>query len=84
VSSCSTNRIYISRDVIFDEHVFPFSQTPHNSKLQPSPLDRLHPNQFVDAAYNPLLLANHVACSVCGEHQELLDEVNNDHHNIYH
>ena len=55
-----TNRVYISRDVVFDENLFPFAalppptQTPTQSHSSP-----VNPNQFVDAAHSPVLLSNH-------------------------
>jgi histone deacetylase 1/2 len=69
-----TNRVYISRDVIFDESVFPFSQMPTNSTLPSSSANPLHPDQFDDAAYTPLLLANHGAGLGRGVRLELLDD----------
>ena len=48
----STGRIYISRDVIFDEHVFPFSELHANggAKLREEisliPSHLLHPSYF--------------------------------------
>jgi histone deacetylase 1/2 len=53
-----TNRVYISRDVMFDENVFPLSQ---NSSLT-TPLSSTLPlfsDQFIDVAYTPSLLPNH-------------------------
>lgn len=70
-----TNRVYISRDVVFDETVFPFSTlTPPTDTTTTS----LHsfpvlPDQFVDAAYSPLLLPNHGAGTGRGARLELLD-----------
>lgn len=57
----STNRVYINRDVIFDENVFPFANLPSSDSSpschhSPALLD-----QFEDRAYAPLLLANHGA-----------------------
>ena len=57
-----SNHVYISRDVVFDENLYPFSnfsasQNPSNS----SSLSLPSSNQFVDAAYSPLLLPNHGA-----------------------
>jgi histone deacetylase 1/2 len=72
-----SNRVYISRDVVFDETVFPFSSLP-------PPLDTtttsLHsfpvlPAQFVDAAYSPALLPNHGAGTGRGARLELLDDL---------
>lgn len=55
-----SNRVYISRDVVFDENVFSFSPahpTPPPPLHSTSPL----PGQFVDIAYSPALLPNHAA-----------------------
>lgn len=71
-----SNRVYISRDVVFDETVFPFSTlTPPTDTTTTS----LHsfpvlPDQFVDAAYSPLLLPNHGAGTGRGARLELLDD----------
>jgi hypothetical protein len=53
--------VFISRDVIFDETVFPFSalsifSTPPSHHSLP-----VMPNQFEDVAHSPLLLRNHGA-----------------------
>jgi hypothetical protein len=53
----STNRTYISHDVVFDETIFPFTQTSSDSTLPSSSILPLNPDQFVYAAYTPLLLA---------------------------
>jgi histone deacetylase 1/2 len=56
-----TNRVYISRDVIFDENVFPFSNLPtlsSESTLHQSTPTR---DQLNEVAYSPLLLPNHGA-----------------------
>ena len=58
-----TNRVYISRDVVFDETVFPSSTLTSSTD---TPVTELHsfpvlPAQFVDATYSPLLLPNHGA-----------------------
>lgn len=46
----ATNRVYISRDVVFDENVFPFSQhTPPNTP-PPTITSLLQSDQLVDAA----------------------------------
>jgi histone deacetylase 1/2 len=69
-----TNRLYISRDVGFDENVFPFSQLPSDSTPPKSLTTPLRPDQFDDAAYTPLLLANHGAGNGRGARLELLDD----------
>jgi hypothetical protein len=60
---------------MFDETVFPFSHTSV-SPTTPSSTDNLllHSDHFVDAAYTPILLANHGAGLGCGARLELLDE----------
>jgi histone deacetylase 1/2 len=67
-----TNRVYISRDVVFDEGVFPFSQlpTPHVESLSHSSPSI---GQFDDAANTLLLLPNHGAGNGRGTRLELLD-----------
>ena len=55
-----SNRVYLSRDVIFDENLYPFSnfptsQNPSNSSSPSLPLS----DQFVDVAYSSLLLPNY-------------------------
>jgi hypothetical protein len=69
-----SNRVYISRDVVFDENVFPFLpstfvpvHTPHASS--PTSID-----QFTDIAHAPVLLSNHGAGTGRGAHLELLEE----------
>ena len=69
-----TNRLYISRDVIFDENVFPFSNMPSDSNQPSTSASPLYPDQFDDAANMPLLLANHGAGSGRGATLELLDD----------
>jgi hypothetical protein len=56
-----TNRTYISRDAVFDEFIFPYSQIPSDSTLPSTSTLPLYSDQFVDAAYTPALLANHGA-----------------------
>ena len=70
-----TNRVYISRDVVFDEHVFPFANLPVSTVEPPS----LHSSsvasdQFDDVAYSPLLLPNHGAGTGRGARLELLED----------
>src|SRR3954470_9948702 len=45
-----TNHVYISRDVVFDENVFPFHALPTNSDTAtlPVPISIPTPDQFVD------------------------------------
>jgi histone deacetylase 1/2 len=69
-----TNKLYISRDVVFDENLFPFSELPSSSTPPNSSTLLLHPDQFDDAAYTPLLLANNGAGKGRGVRLELLDE----------
>jgi histone deacetylase 1/2 len=69
-----TNHIYISRDVIFDENVFPFSALPSTLSSPPLHSTPLAPDQFVDVAYSPVLLPNHGARIDHGALLELLDE----------
>jgi histone deacetylase 1/2 len=68
-----TNRLYISRDVVFDESVFPFSQTSSDSTLPSIDTLPLNSDQFIDAAYTPSLLAYHGTGR--GVRLELLDDV---------
>jgi histone deacetylase 1/2 len=69
-----TNRVYISRDVVFDETVFPFSQISSSTPPPLSSTSPPQPDQFVDAAYPTLLLANHGAGLGRGARLELLDD----------
>jgi histone deacetylase 1/2 len=55
-----TNRVYISRDVVFDEGVFPFSQLPMSS-LESTNHSTPNIGQFDDVANTLLLLPNHGA-----------------------
>src|SRR3954464_14500605 len=59
----SSNRVNNSRDVVFDENVFPFSALPVTSTTPTAPENSTSPLsvQFVDAAYTPSLLPNHGA-----------------------
>lgn len=71
-----TNHVYISRDVVFDENVFPFHALPNNS-ITPLPdvsSTTPLPGQFVDVAHAPVLLPNHAAGVGCGARLELLEE----------
>jgi histone deacetylase 1/2 len=66
-----TNRMYISRDVVFDESVFPFSQL---STQNSDSINHSTPNigQFDDLAHTSLLLPNHDAGKIRGARLELL------------
>jgi hypothetical protein len=68
-----SNRVYISRDVIFDENLFPFSNMPLSSSAPPTNSTPVSPGQFDDAAYSPVLLPNHGAGTGRGARLELLD-----------
>jgi hypothetical protein len=67
-----SNRVFISRDVVLDEYVYPFANLPvsHSPLVTESSL--LSANQFMDIAYASSLLANHGAGTGCGAHLELL------------
>lgn len=71
-----SNRVYISRDVVFDENVFPFADLPLNSTDasfgSPSVIS---PDQLVDIACCPLLLPNHGASFPRGAR---VDTITND------
>jgi hypothetical protein len=59
-----TNCIYISQDVVFDEHVFPFAEaSPTTSTPPKSSSSHIAPSadQFYDYAHAPLLLTDHGA-----------------------
>jgi histone deacetylase 1/2 len=48
-----TNRLYISRDVVFDEHVFPFSQLPLSTTESPHMhSSSIAANQFKDVIFS--------------------------------
>jgi hypothetical protein len=66
--------VYISRDVVFDETVFPFAHLPQNSTIPSTVTTPLIPDQFVNAAYTPSLLPNHGAGVGRGGRLELLDD----------
>jgi histone deacetylase 1/2 len=75
-----SNRVYISRDVIFDEHVFPFSTMPTSHTLPPvTESSLLSADQFMDTAYAPSLLANHGAGVGRAARLEILDPVDTVH-----
>ena len=67
-----SNRVYISRDVVFDEIVFPFSKTPSSDVPSPSSHSSPNADQFVDYAHTPALLPNHNAGTGRGARLELL------------
>jgi histone deacetylase 1/2 len=69
-----SNRIYISRDVVFDENVFPFSSSASTPVDAPSASSPVSIDQFVDAAYSPLLLPNHGAGIGRGARLEHLED----------
>ena len=70
-----TNRVYISRDVVFDENVFPFSSMPQQPSTPPSMHSSpLMLGQFEDVAYSPVLLPNHGAGVGRGARLELLSD----------
>jgi hypothetical protein len=71
-----TNHLYISRDVVFDEHVFPFSQLPVYTTESPHMhSSSIAADQFEDVAYSHVLLPNHSAGIGRGARLELLDVV---------
>ncbi|XP_073363714.1 uncharacterized protein [Aegilops tauschii subsp. strangulata] len=76
-----TNCVYISRDVVFDENVFPFSAMPQQPTTPPS----MHSSpimlgQFEDVAYSPVLLPNHGAGIGRGARLELLPNASPETH----
>jgi hypothetical protein len=64
--------VYISRDVIFYEHVFPFANLPTSNTLPVMESSLLSADQFMDTTYAPSLLANHGAGVGRGARLELL------------
>jgi histone deacetylase 1/2 len=68
-----SKRVYISRDVIFDENNFPFSNMP-DIHLSPPHTESslLSADQFMDTAYSLPLFANHGAGNPRGARLELL------------
>ena len=69
-----SNRVYISRDVVFDESLFPFASPITAATPPPSTTTSpILPGQFVDVAYSPVLLPNHGAGIGRGARMELLD-----------
>jgi hypothetical protein len=55
-----SNRVYISRDVIFYENVFPFVNMPNSHNLPPvSESSLLSADHFMDVAHSLPLLADH-------------------------
>jgi histone deacetylase 1/2 len=68
-----SNRVFISRDVVFDETVFLFSALPSSSTSPSQHSSPVMPGQFEDAAYSPLLLPNHGAGISRGARLQLMD-----------
>jgi histone deacetylase 1/2 len=54
-----SNCVFISRDVIFDETIFPFSALPSSSTPPSHHSSPVMSDQFEDVAHSPLLLPNH-------------------------
>jgi histone deacetylase 1/2 len=77
-----TNRICISRDVVFDERVFPFANTSPSTFTPPksssSPIVPLA-DQFYDYVHAPLLLADHVVANLHEAWMELLPNTSDIH-----
>jgi hypothetical protein len=70
-----SNHLYISRDVVFYENVFPFSSTSTPSVSTPHASSPVSIDQFVDVAHAPVLLPNHDAGTDRGVRLELLEEL---------
>jgi hypothetical protein len=66
--------VYIFRDVVFDETVFPFAHLPQNSTIPSTVTTPPTPDQFVDATYTPSLLPNHGVGVGRGARLKLLDD----------
>jgi histone deacetylase 1/2 len=69
-----SNRMYISRDVVFDENVFPFSPSTSVPVHKPHASSPTSIDQFADIAHAPVLLSNHGAGTGRGARLELLEE----------
>ena len=69
-----SNRVYISRDVIFDENVFPFANLPSTTTPNLHSSSPVSIDQFENAAYAPALFPNHGAGFVRGARLEVLDD----------
>src|SRR5207244_1693163 len=69
-----TNRVYISRDVVFDETMFPFAESSLSASPSLSPTSSPLADQFNDYAHAPLLLPNHGAGTGRGARLELLSD----------
>lgn len=69
-----SNRVYISRDVVFDENVFPFSHAPSPDSPPSSSHSSPSADQFADYAHTPALLPNHGAGTGRGARLELLTD----------
>ena len=68
-----SNRVYISRDVIFDENVFSFLNIPNSHTLPPvTESSLLSDDQFMDVAHSLPLLADHGAGTGRGTRLEVL------------
>ena len=68
-----SNRVYISRDVIFDENVFPFVDMSNSHTLPPvTESSLLSTDQFMNVAHSLPLLADHGACTGCCARLEVL------------
>jgi hypothetical protein len=69
-----TNRVYISRDVIFDKHVFPFAHLSYTD----SPSNSIHTqagiDQFEEYTHAPSLLPNHGTGTGRGARLEILEQ----------
>jgi hypothetical protein len=48
--------VYISRDVVFDDYIFPFSALPPptDTSISSEHTSPILPDQFVDAAHSPI------------------------------
>ena len=68
-----SNRVYISRDVIFYENVFPFVNMPNSHTLPPvTESSLLSADQLMDVAHSLPLLANHGAGTGRGARLDVL------------
>ena len=76
-----SNRVYISRDVVFDENIFPFAHMPTSHALPPpTESSLLSADRFMDTAYAPSLLANYDAGTGRGARLEILQETDTQEH----
>ena len=67
-----SNRVYISRDVVFDELVFLFSKLSSIESPSFSPVLPLSLDQFEDYAHAPSLLPNHDASTARGDRKSVV------------